>query len=84
MPDGPVLGVLCRRGDLSLVRTTQVTVALLRDEDSAPAHVAASFDRAEWDWIRVCAAPLALQVLGPEPDERLPVGGRTALPVDAA
>jgi hypothetical protein len=67
--DEPVLEVLARRGDLSLVRS-RVTgkVGLLRD-DAGVSHgkPAVTFDREEWAWLAHCAVPLARQVLGPEP-----------------
>lgn len=71
MADEPVLEELARRGDLTVTRS-RVTgrVGLLRDDLGTPAAPAVTFDRAEWRWLAVCAVPLALQVLGPEPDYR--------------
>lgn len=70
MPDDPIVE-LARHGDLRLVRS-EITgrVGLLRDEYGHPSlKLAVTFDRAEWHWLLVCAAPLALGVLGLEPDD---------------
>ena len=53
---------LARRGDLVLVRGTAGRAC-----DSLAAWIVR-----EWRWVLICAAPLALQVLGPEPDHRDP------------
>lgn len=82
MPDDPIVE-LARHGDLRLVRPETMTdrVGLLRDEYGHPSpKPAVTFDRAEWHWLLVCAAPLALDVLGPEPDAR---PEQTALSADA-
>lgn len=80
MPDESVLEELCRRGDLSLVRSpTTGRVGLARGGYA----MLGALDREEWLWLQHCAVPLALQVLGPESDERVPVGGQATLPVDA-
>ena len=60
---------LLRRGDLALVRSsTSPRAGLYRGEELRPAG---ALDRAEWRWSIVCAGPLALQVLGPDPAEVL-------------
>lgn len=81
---------LLRRGDLVLMLWSYDEVGLFREGADGWRRFGPG-DRAEWRWVLTCAAPLALQVLGPEPDVRDaspgPVRGeleQTALRLDGA
>ena len=71
--------VLLRRTDLVLTRWSKGRVGLERD-DGDKLRTAGVLDRDEWQWVRVCAAPLALDVLGREPAAS-PFGEQTVLEV---
>jgi hypothetical protein len=72
--------VLLRRGSLALVRSLG-TAGLFRVDDRGGWDPAGGLDRAEWGWVLVCAAPLALDVLGREADASSGEPGQTALEV---
>jgi hypothetical protein len=61
---------LARRGDLALVRSSNTERAGLYRGVGENLRPAGSLDPAEWRWVLVGAAPLALSSFGPEPDGR--------------
>lgn len=66
---------LARRGDLALVRSSTSSHAGLYRGAGDELRPAGALDFAEWRWVLVCVAPLAVQVLGPDPTyELLPTG----------
>lgn len=63
---------LLRRDDLVLARgNVEGTFGLYRDA-GGKLGPPGPLDRGAWRWVLVCAAQLALQELGPEPDYRDP------------
>jgi hypothetical protein len=72
--------VLLRRGSLALVRSPG-TAGLFRVDDRGGWVSPGALDRAEWWWVLICAAPLALDVLGREADASSGESGQTVLEV---
>lgn len=75
---------LARRGDLALVRSSIAARAGLYRGEGEDLRPAGSMDRGEWRWALVCAAPLALQSFGPDPDAYAGTGPIRGEPAQAA
>lgn len=87
-----MIDVLLRRGNLVLARVEDSErLGLYRwSAVSGMLNPVGALDLGEWKWVRECAAPLAEQVLGPDPDVQDSSGsltdpsvpGQTSLKVD--